>query len=137
MNKSLLLFLCFFVLLIITSWKDQSDIFRGLVIVDCQTQEMIPGANVVLISKDTAYHFNTDALMDTLSVEIADAVYRVEVMAAGYKKFEANFNLTKSDTILTFCLIPINLDSITVNWEGAIISIEDSAGYLKCIRHKP
>lgn len=136
MNKSVYITLSFFSSLFFTSCKAQSNLYRELVIVDCQTQEMIPSANIVFSSKDTTFNINTEAIPDTLTKKIVNAEYRIEVVATGYKKVEENYVLTESDKILTICLIPLELDSINVNWDGAIISIKDSSGRIKSIRHK-
>jgi len=132
MNKKLFLFS----LLFFTSCMKQSYLSRKLVIIDCQTQEMIPSAKIVFSSKDTTYHYNSEALLDTLRIKIVDAQYRIEVFAAGYKKASVSNYLTKNDTILTICLTSFKLDSINVNWDEGIISIEDSSGHIKSIRHK-
>jgi hypothetical protein len=118
------------------SCKAQSDLYRELVIVDCQTQEMIPSANIVFLSKDTTFNIKTEAIPDTLTKKIVNAEYRIEVMATGYKKVEENYVLSENDKTLTICLIPLELNSINVNWDGAIISIKDSSGRIKSIRHK-
>ncbi|PMB24970.1 hypothetical protein CEN47_17370 [Fischerella thermalis CCMEE 5319] len=136
MNKRVYIFLSFFSSLFFTSCKAQSDLYRELVIVDCQTEEMIPSANIVFSSKDTTFNINTEAIPDTLTKKIVNAEYRIEVMAAGYKKVDENYILSESDKILKICLIPLELDSINVNWDGAIISIKDSSGRIKSIRHK-
>lgn len=136
MNKRVYIYLSYFSSLFFTSCKVQSDLYRELVVVDCQTQEMIPGANIVFSSKDTTFNINTEAIPDTLTKKIVNAEYRIEVMAAGYKKVDENYILSESDKILKICLIPLELDSINVNWNGAIVSIKDSSGRIKSIRHK-
>jgi len=136
MNKSVYITSSFLCSLFFMSCKAQSDLYRELVIVDCQTQEMIPSANIVFLSKDTTFNIKTEAIPDTLTKKIVNAEYRIEVMATGYKKVEENYVLSENDKTLTICLIPLELNSINVNWDGAIISIKDSSGRIKSIRHK-
>lgn len=113
-----------------------TDLYRKVVIIDYKTKEMIPNAKVSFITKDTLLSIQVEAIPDTLNIRLKNAIYHIETMATGYKKVQGSIVLTKTDKLLMINLTPIELDSVTVSWEGAIITIKDSSGRFKSVRHK-
>lgn len=136
MNKIIQNLLFFYGALFFSGCVGQATLFRKVVVVDYKTQEIISSAKVSLVKRDAIINVQVEDVSDTLNVLISNGKYQIETLAIGYKKVQETILLTKADNLIIINLIPIELYNVNVSWDGAIITIKDSLGKFKILRHK-
>lgn len=102
---------------------------------DSLTQKSIVNMSMIKLFGNRSYVFNVVNFNDTIICKmVLPGKYVIDVNVLGYYRYCDSIVLKKNDNMIRIKMISIPMDSINVDWNRAIITIQDKDGKIRCIQ---